>query len=210
MSRPGPVTPQDDQADVELLEAPAATAGTSEPPAVARSGAHSGRSQGAEPGLTGDDLLAITRGTRRIETLLGERLGAEGRGLRGKADSVREHLHPDLHKRLRWVATMRNRTLHEDGFEPKDLPRLIDTLQDCAQALEEMPVPPTGEASGAADAAWATRHAVTDGAGGAGTPQPRGRGRARGDDAARSARRISLGAAVFVLLLVVLALSSAR
>lgn len=190
-SAPGPASPDlPDAAGADALAVMEA-----EPPAAGNE-------------LDGDALLAITRGARRLETLLGDRLGATGRGLRTKADDVRDRLPPELLKQLRWVATMRNKTLHEDGFSPSDLPRLIDTMQDCAQALEALATsPPDGAIATDAGREAASAGDETPAGQRAGNGRRAGRGRAA--DAAPAARRMATGAVVFVLLLLVLALTAA-
>ena len=58
------------------------------------------------------------RESRALESLLEERYGARGRGLHEKISDVNAQLPRELTKRLRFVATIRNRLVHEDGFEP--------------------------------------------------------------------------------------------
>lgn len=57
--------------------------------------------------------LAVSS-AQRIERILTDGLGAEGRGLHQKITSVEPHLPSDLVKNLRWIATVRNKTVHED------------------------------------------------------------------------------------------------
>lgn len=83
----------------------------------------------------------ITR-TKRIESFL-EGIGAEGRGLHHKASSLKRSLDPDLVKKIRFVATIRNRLLHEDGFEVGT--RLMKAFQKACDKIEtglEMVEPP--------------------------------------------------------------------
>ena len=99
----------------------------------------------AAPAASGDELLFIIESVKRIETLLAQRHGATGRGLHTKVDSVREALPADLVKQLRWIATMRNKTMHEEGFFPKDMPGLRRAMLDCTLRLEQSgdaPEPP--------------------------------------------------------------------
>jgi hypothetical protein len=59
--------------------------------------------------------------SRRLESLLEEKHQATGKGLHEKVSSVEAKLSPDLVKSLRYIATMRNSVVHEDGFVIDDL-----------------------------------------------------------------------------------------
>ncbi|MGF1632519.1 MAG: DUF4145 domain-containing protein [Phycisphaerae bacterium] len=65
-----------------------------------------------------DLKLVITR-TKRLESMLA-RMGATGRGLHEKASSVSGRLPPGTLKRLRFIATVRNKLLHDDGYDRLD------------------------------------------------------------------------------------------
>ena len=58
--------------------------------------------------------LAVTR-SRRLEQTLERDFGASGRGLHEKVSSVADALPMDLVRRLRLVATVRNKVVHENG-----------------------------------------------------------------------------------------------
>jgi len=58
--------------------------------------------------------LAVTR-SQRLEQLLERDFGASGRGLHEKVSSVADALPKDLVRRLRLVATVRNKVVHESG-----------------------------------------------------------------------------------------------
>ncbi len=57
---------------------------------------------------------------KKIEKLLAERYQANGKGLHSKVTSVEAKLSPDLVKKIRYIATIRNKLVHEDNF--RDLP----------------------------------------------------------------------------------------
>ncbi|HEY1191925.1 MAG TPA: hypothetical protein VGE74_30120, partial [Gemmata sp.] len=59
-----------------------------------------------------DIELAVTR-TKALESLLEQALGATGKGLHEKVTSVQARLSPGLVKKLRFVATVRNKIVHE-------------------------------------------------------------------------------------------------
>jgi hypothetical protein len=58
--------------------------------------------------------LAVTR-SQRLEQTLERDFGASGRGLHEKVSSVADALPKDLVRRLRLVATVRNKVVHENG-----------------------------------------------------------------------------------------------
>ena len=63
------------------------------------------------------DLELAVKTSKRLERLLTERHGAEGRGLHEKVDSVRGALDDKLVRNLRLIATVRNKLVHEDGYD---------------------------------------------------------------------------------------------
>jgi hypothetical protein len=81
---------------------------------------------------TSDIELAVTT-ARRLESLLESRFGASGRGLHEKLASVEATLPPDVLRDGRYVATMRNKVVHEDSFSLPDRDRFLR----CAQAFEK-------------------------------------------------------------------------
>ncbi len=66
-----------------------------------------------------DIELAVTR-TKTLESLLEQGLGATGKGLHEKVSSVQERLPPALVKKLRFIATVRNKIVHEAAYEKID------------------------------------------------------------------------------------------
>jgi ABC-type multidrug transport system fused ATPase/permease subunit len=85
-----------------------------------------------------DIELAVTR-CKRLETLLEEELGASGRGLHQKVSSVQDKLPEALVKRLRFIATMRNKLVHEadtDRLDDRsDYERACDVAESELQKL---------------------------------------------------------------------------
>ncbi|HHN77683.1 MAG TPA: DUF4145 domain-containing protein [Phycisphaerales bacterium] len=63
------------------------------------------------------DVDRAVRWSKRFEAILGDRYGAKGRGLHEKIDSVESDLPERVVRDLRLVATVRNRLVHEDGYE---------------------------------------------------------------------------------------------
>jgi hypothetical protein len=72
----------------------------------------------------------VLNNTKKIETLLEERLGAEGRGLYEKSESVEELLEEEIIKKIRRIATIRNKLMHEDGFKLSNTTQFEDYSKD--------------------------------------------------------------------------------
>jgi hypothetical protein len=66
------------------------------------------------------DLDRAVRWSKRLEGLLERRYGARGRGLHEKTGSVERDLSPETVRALRLVATVRNRIVHEEGYDRID------------------------------------------------------------------------------------------
>jgi hypothetical protein len=66
-----------------------------------------------------DIELAVTR-TKLLESLLEQALGATGKGLHEKVTSVQEKLPQPLVKKLRFIATVRNKIVHEANYQQID------------------------------------------------------------------------------------------
>ena len=63
--------------------------------------------------------LAVTR-VKSLDSLLEAGLGAAGRGLHEKVTSVEAKLPPPLVRKLRFVATVRNKIVHEATYTALD------------------------------------------------------------------------------------------
>jgi hypothetical protein len=66
-----------------------------------------------------DIELTVTR-CKTLESLLEQALGATGKGLHEKVTSVEKRLPQPLVKKLRFVATVRNKIVHEAGYQSLD------------------------------------------------------------------------------------------
>jgi len=64
----------------------------------------------------------IIKYSKKIEQLLTENFHANGKGLHSKLTSVENRLSPNLVKKIRFIATIRNKLVHEEDFNkiPKD------------------------------------------------------------------------------------------
>jgi hypothetical protein len=77
-----------------------------------------------------DVELAVTR-VKALESLLEQALGAFGKGLHEKVSSVQDRLAPSLVKKLRFIATVRNKIVHEADYQQ------IDDRDGFARACDE-------------------------------------------------------------------------
>ncbi len=59
----------------------------------------------------------VINGSKKIEGLLGQ-MGASGRGLHEKVTSIENNLPNSLVKRIRFIATVRNKLLHDADVKP--------------------------------------------------------------------------------------------
>ena len=58
-----------------------------------------------------EELIKIAQ---NMETVLEEDYGATGKGLHEKASSVESQLSPEAMKKIRFIATIRNKAVHDD------------------------------------------------------------------------------------------------
>lgn len=61
-------------------------------------------------------LEDVLQRTKRLERVLSEKYGAEGKGLHEKTTSVERQLEARTVKQLRFIASVRNKLMHEDGY----------------------------------------------------------------------------------------------
>lgn len=91
------------------------------------------------------DLNKIVWATKRLEALLEQKFGATGRGLHEKLSSVESRIPMDLRKKIRYLATIRNKAVHEDGYELESMERYLATAREATEALEEVEPPKPGK-----------------------------------------------------------------
>jgi hypothetical protein len=93
-----------------------------------------------------DIELAVTH-TKTLESLLEQGLGATGKGLHEKVSSVQDRLQPALVKKLRFIATVRNKIVHEADYQQiEDRAGFTRACEEAEAALRAMlqPVPKRG------------------------------------------------------------------
>ena len=75
------------------------------------------------------------RHVKRLESRLAD-LGATGRGLHEKTSSIASDLPEDLVRRLRFIATVRNKLVHDADYDRLDDPR--GYFKACRQAEKQL------------------------------------------------------------------------
>ncbi len=76
----------------------------------------------------------VTR-TRRLETLLRTQYHAEGKGLHQLVTSCEERLPHDVIGKLRFIATVRNKVVHEDNYQLDDKQSFLAACDECEKEL---------------------------------------------------------------------------
>ena len=90
--------------------------------------------------------LAVTR-SRKLEQMLERDFGASGRGLHEKTSSVEGRLPQSLVRKLRLVATVRNRVVHEEG-PIDDRKRFLAAAEEAERELARLVKPRRGRGRG--------------------------------------------------------------
>lgn len=95
--------------------------------------------QSTEP--TAEDFKLVLGRCKALEAVLTEKFGAVGRGLHEKADSCIQRLPESTVKRLRFIASVRNKTMHEVGYVPpiQSYAQACDAAESELAALEITP-----------------------------------------------------------------------
>ena len=87
--------------------------------------------------------LAVTR-SRKLEQMLERDFGASGRGLHEKTSSVEGRLPQSLVRKLRLVATVRNKVVHEEG-PIDDRKRFLAAADEAERELARLARPRRGQ-----------------------------------------------------------------
>lgn len=80
-------------------------------------------------------LETLIQFTKRIENTLEKQFNAQGRGLHTKVGSIEFNLPVALVKKIRWVATLRNKLVHEEDFKLENINQVI---LECESILSEL------------------------------------------------------------------------
>jgi hypothetical protein len=76
------------------------------------------------------DIDIAVKGAKKIEAFLVTNFGAVGRGLHDKLSSVENRIPPKLQKQIRFVASVRNAVVHEEGENLMRNPIAYETTVD--------------------------------------------------------------------------------
>ncbi len=82
------------------------------------------------------DIGKIINCTRKLETLL-VNIGATGTGLHTRLDSVQHKLEKTTVNKLRYLASIRNKTMHQDNFKVNDINDFLATCNQVSEALKD-------------------------------------------------------------------------
>ena len=88
------------------------------------------------------DLKSILDATKRIESILEQHCGGHGRGMHEKLSTATVAIPEELVKRVRYIASVRNKVVHEAGYDIADMPAFLATCTRTAQALQALPTVP--------------------------------------------------------------------
>ncbi|PSC72633.1 hypothetical protein C2E20_3848 [Micractinium conductrix] len=89
--------------------------------------------------LTRNDYELVIRSSKDLEYILEAYLGAQGKGLHEKCSSVQQYLTPALVKKIRYLATIRNKLVHERQFHHiPDRPRFVENYQIAERELQQV------------------------------------------------------------------------
>lgn len=84
----------------------------------------------------------VVLASRELENLLEQLFGAVGKGLHSKTDSVEDKLPMDTVKRLRFIASIRNRVVHEHNYELSDIYSFKQTVESTLAELRSISCTP--------------------------------------------------------------------
>lgn len=84
-------------------------------------------------------IETVIRASKQLEQLLEQQYAASGRGLHEKTSSIEAQLDSDTVRRLRKIATLRNKVVHED-FEIEDLVEFQSDAQHLVNQLQPQAV----------------------------------------------------------------------
>jgi hypothetical protein len=85
-----------------------------------------------------NDFELAIKTSKDLELMLARSFGASGRGLHEKINSVAGQLPDGTIRQLRYIATIRNRIIHEQGFDRiPDRGAFLSTASRCRASLSQ-------------------------------------------------------------------------
>ncbi|KAG9400109.1 hypothetical protein AC1031_011019 [Aphanomyces cochlioides] len=86
-----------------------------------------------------NDYELVIKCSKELEYILEASFGAQGKGLHEKISAASSQLSPRLVKQMRFLATIRNRLIHERGFDRiPDRERFIQQFEEAANELNQL------------------------------------------------------------------------
>lgn len=86
------------------------------------------------------DLEIAVKWSKRFESLLRRRHQASGRGLHELVSSCEKQLENEVVRKLRFIATLRNKLIHEEGYDRmEDRAAFLAACQFCRARLDPAP-----------------------------------------------------------------------
>ena len=85
-----------------------------------------------------NELTEIISYTREIETILKNKFQAEGKGLHTYLDAIENKIDYQLLKKLRYIATIRNKAMHDSSFKLNNLNYYKETAEKCIIELNKV------------------------------------------------------------------------
>lgn len=84
------------------------------------------------------DIGIAVSASKQLETELSRSFGAEGKGLHEKISNVSHELPAALIKKLRYIASVRNKAVHEADYHIADIEQFKQDCQLCIATLDEL------------------------------------------------------------------------
>jgi hypothetical protein len=94
---------------------------------------------GSKPDYSANDFELAIKSSKELEYLLENEFHATGKGLHEKISSASSQLSPRLVKHMRYLATIRNKLVHERGFDAiPDRKYFIRNFEESVQDLKKI------------------------------------------------------------------------
>lgn len=88
---------------------------------------------------TSNDFELCIKSSKELEHLLDTEFGATGKGLHEKITSVEHELTPELVRNMRYLATIRNKLVHEHDFNAiPDRTKFIKNFETSSKELKQI------------------------------------------------------------------------
>lgn len=81
------------------------------------------------------DIESVVTRTRKLESLLRTQYHADGKGLHQLITSCEERLPHDVIEKLRYIATIRNKIVHEHDFQLDSRKQFMLVCDECEKEL---------------------------------------------------------------------------